>query len=80
MQSTRPELGIEGLKNLVVTVPPLTVQREIATYLTDCCSRINGIINAKKQQMEMMFSYKKSLIYEYITGKKRVKEVAHHAD
>lgn len=80
MQSTRPELGIEGLKNLVVTVPPLTIQHEIATHLTECCSSINSVIDAKKQQLEMMSNYKKSLIYEYVTGKKRLKEVMDHAN
>lgn len=80
MQSTRPELGIDGLKNLVVTVPPLATQHEIAAYLTDCCSKINSIIDAKKQQLEKMNNYKKSLVYEYVTGKKRVKEVTSYAD
>nr|WP_316618858.1 restriction endonuclease subunit S [uncultured Ruminococcus sp.] len=80
MQSTRPELGIEGLKNLVVTVPPLAIQHEIAAHLTECCSSINSVIDAKKRQLEMMSNYKNSLIYEYVTGKKRVKEVTSHAD
>lgn len=80
MQSTRPELGIEGLKNLVVTVPPLAVQQRIAAYLTERCSSINGVIDVKNKQLEMMNDYKKSLIYEYVTGRKRVKEVTSHAD
>lgn len=80
MQSTRPELGIEGLKNLIVTVPPLDIQRKIASYLSDLCSKINNIIDSKNRQLEKMRNYKQSLIYEYVTGKKRVKEVTSHAN
>ena len=80
MQSTRPEMGIEGLKNLVVTVPPLAEQRIIAAYLTERCSSINSVIDDKNKQLEKMSDYKKSLIYEYVTGKKRVKEVTNYAD
>lgn len=80
MQSTRPELGIEGLRNLVVTAPPLDIQRKIASYLSDRCSDINSIIDSKDKQLEKMRNYKQSLIYEYVTGKKRVKEVMSHTN
>ena len=75
MQSTRPELGIEGLKNLMVIVPPLEVQIEIANYLDNCCAKIDGIIKTKQKQLEQIKDYRKSLIYEYVTGNKRVKGV-----
>ena len=75
MQSTRPELGIEGLKNLIVVVPPLDVQKSIAHYLDEHCSRIDAVIKFKKAQLDTITSYKSSLIYEYVTGKKRVQEV-----
>lgn len=75
MQSTRPELGIEGLKNLMVVVPPLTEQIGIAKYLDKQCEKINSISSDKKKQLKQMQEYRNSVIYEFVTGKKRVKEV-----
>lgn len=75
MQSTRPELGIEGLKNLIVVVPPLNVQKEISKFLDCRCAEIDEIITIKKKQLLSMHKHKASLIFEYVTGKKRVKEV-----
>lgn len=74
MQSTRPELGIEGLKNLIVIVPSLEEQKAIAHYLDKRCKEFDEILINKQQQLELMQQHKKSLIYEYVTGKKRVKE------
>lgn len=53
-------------------IPPLEEQIEIANYLDDKCSKINELIKIKKQKIEELNSYKKSLIYEYVTGKKEV--------
>ncbi|MBO6204575.1 MAG: restriction endonuclease subunit S [Selenomonas sp.] len=80
MQSTRPELGIEGLKNLVVIVPPFDEQKKIAAYLDIMCEKSNNVLNEKYYQLDKINNYKSSLIYEYVTGKKRVKEAAIHAD
>ncbi len=73
MQSTRPELGIEGLKNLIVVVPPLDVQRNISRFLDSRCPKIDEIIIAKNEQLSVIKNHKSSLIFEYITGKKCVK-------
>lgn len=75
MQSTRPELGIEGLKNLYVIVPPFDVQKEIAEYLDARCAEIDDVIKAKQMQLISLKGHKESIIFEYVTGKKRVKEV-----
>ena len=75
MQSTRPELGIEGMRDLVVVVPPLNIQQRIADYLDDRCKKTDAILKAKKAQLEIMKKHKASVIYEYVTGKKRVTEV-----
>lgn len=75
MQSTRPELGIEGLKNLTVVVPPLVEQKAIADFLDRICCETDDIISTKEKQLVSMQNHKKSLIFEYVTGKKRVKEV-----
>ena len=75
MQSTRPELGIEGMRDLVVVVPPLTTQERIVEYLDERCAKTDEILQAKKTQLDVMRKHKASIIYEYVTGKKRVPEV-----
>lgn len=75
MQSTRPELRIEGLKNLILTVPPFDIQQHIARFLDDHCAKIDRVLHEKGKQLSVIKQHKKSLIYEYVTGKKRVKEV-----
>lgn len=50
-------------------------QEEIARYLDEHCEKIENIIVGKQEQLETIRQHKKSLIYEYVTGKKRVKEV-----
>lgn len=64
---TEDQLG--AIKQLV---PPLDEQQEIADYLDNKCAEIEQIIADKKSQIETLDGYKKSLIYEYVTGKKEV--------
>ena len=52
--------------------PPLEEQQEIADYLTEKCGEIDALIAKKEKLVEEMEAYKKSLIYEYVTGKKEV--------
>lgn len=75
MQSTRPELGIEGLKNLIVVVPPKEEQDDIAQYLDQRCREIDEVFSVKNEQLLTMKKHRDSIIFEYVTGKKRVKEV-----
>lgn len=49
--------------------PPLTEQRDIAAYLDTKCSEFDSIISDKQKQISTLEAYKKSLIYEYVTGK-----------
>ena len=74
MQSTRPELGIDGLKNLMVVVPPFEAQKKIAEFLDNRCEQIDAVIQAKQKQLVTINAHKRSLIQECVTGKKRVKE------
>ena len=64
---TEDQLG--AIKQLV---PPLDEQQEIADHLDNKCAEIEQIIADKKSQIETLDGYKKSLIYEYVTGKKEV--------
>ena len=47
-------------------------QENIVEYLDKKCTEIDCIINNKKKQLEILEQHKRSLIYEYITGKKEV--------
>ena len=60
------------LSNTYLILPPLDEQQEIADYLDNKCAEIEQIIADKKLQIETLDGYKKSLIYEYVTGKKEV--------
>lgn len=64
---TEDQLG--AIKQLV---PPLDEQQEIADYLDNKCAEIEQIIADKKSQIETLDGYKKSLIFEYVTGKKEI--------
>ena len=66
------DLPSEALNNTIILLPPLDEQQEIADYLDNKCAEIERIIANKKSQIETLDGYKKSLIYEYVTGKKEV--------
>lgn len=57
---------------LPLPFPPPEEQETIATFLDQKCKEISDILETKQQSIETMKTYKKSLIYEYVTGKKRV--------
>ena len=65
-------ISFDDFGNTFIPVPPLQEQREISDYLDEKCAEIESIIADKKQQLEVVENYKKSLIYEYVTGKKEV--------
>ena len=60
------------MKRISIPLPPLAEQQEIADYLDNKCAEIEQIIADKKSQIGTLEEYKKSLIYEYVTGKKEV--------
>lgn len=68
----RQGLNYGEFAKLMVYYPPLDEQQEIADYLDNKCAEIEQIIADKKTQIETLDGYKKSLIYEYVTGKKEV--------
>lgn len=69
---TRASLGQSLLKSMPVLFPPLEEQKEIADYLDVKCAEIDGLIAKKEQLAKELESYKKSLIYEVVTGKREV--------
>lgn len=68
----RQGLNYSEFKKLLVISPTYDEQKSIVEYLDSKCSSINNIINSKKQQLEKLEEYKKSLIFEYVTGKREV--------
>ena len=60
------------IKNVWIAVPPIEEQIEIATWLHDKCDSIDLVIKNKEFELTELLKYKKSLIYEYVTGKKEV--------
>lgn len=69
-----PHLTQEVLRKINILLPPVEEQQEISDYLDAKCSEIDAIISEKKEQLSTLEEYKKSLIYEYVTGKKEVAE------
>lgn len=69
---TRASLSQELLKKLPIILPPLAEQQEIASYLDDKCAKIDEYITKKQEVIEKLTAYKKSLIFEVVTGKKEI--------
>ena len=69
---TRASLGQGLLNAMTVLIPQKQEQQEIAAYLDKKCAEIDAIIAKKQQFITEMENYKKSMIYEYVTGKKEV--------
>lgn len=55
-----------------IPIPPIDEQTIIANYLDNMCAQLNDVIAQKQEQLAVLAEYKKSIIYEYITGKKEV--------
>lgn len=69
---TQGNLNVADLREVRIPVPPIQEQEAIADYLDKKCTQIDELITDKQKQIEKMENYKKALIYEYVTGKKRV--------
>lgn len=70
--SAQPKLSQEKLQNIWVPLPDFEEQQEIATYIRSKCAEIDGVIAKKEQLVKELESYKKSLIYEVVTGMREV--------
>lgn len=68
----RQGMGFDDLKKIPTLVPSLDEQKQIADYLDEKCTKIDEIIALHTEQINQLKEYKKSLIYEYVTGKKEV--------
>lgn len=70
--TTFKELSTNNFANFSLSQPPLSEQQSIADYLDQECSEIDELISIKQQKIEKLKDYKKSLIFECVTGKRKV--------
>ncbi|MBS6324609.1 MAG: restriction endonuclease subunit S [Actinomyces sp.] len=73
---TQPNISQIVLKNQVIPIPPISEQGEIIRYLRAKCSSLDRAAKLKQNQMEILANQRKSLVFEYVTGKRRASEVA----
>ena len=71
-QTTLPGMTQTNYENMFVPAPNLSEQTEIVAHLDEKTAAIDFLIKKKEQLISELESYKKSLIYEYVTGKKEV--------
>ena len=67
--SAQPKLSQENLQAVKLPIPPLEEQQSIASYLDAKCHEIDTLISIKQQKIETLKEYKKSIIFEAVTGK-----------
>ena len=70
--STQLNLNIEIIKEEFIPVAPLHIQEQISKFLDDKSLAIDRTISAKQCVIDKLTDYKKSLIYEVVTGKREV--------
>lgn len=72
IQATIQNIGATKYSNMEMVVHSIEEQKNIVSYLDDKCAKIDKLIALKQSKIEKLQEYKKSLIYEYVTGKKEV--------
>lgn len=72
IQATIQNIGANKYSNMEIPVPSIEEQASIVEYLAGKCSQIDRLIAIKQAKIEKLEQYKRSLIYEYVTGKKEV--------
>lgn len=70
--SGQPNLSVSLISEFEIPMPSIEEQEKIIVYLKDKCAKIDKLIALKQSKIEKLQEYKKSLIYEYVTGKKEV--------
>lgn len=68
----RQGMNYSDLRKILLIFPSFNEQQQIADYLDKRCAEIDELVAVKQQKIETLKEYKKSLIYEYVTGKKEV--------
>ncbi len=68
----QPNLNIDLISKFVIPLPPYNEQAEIVAFIDEIVPQIDSLIALKQAKIEELKEYKKSVIYEYVTGKKEV--------
>ena len=71
---TIPTISQEKINNFFVAMSSIEEQQAIADYLDEKCADIDSLIQTKQSKIDSLKEYKKSIIYEYVTGKREVNE------
>jgi type I restriction enzyme S subunit len=74
-RNTQGNIGKEGLGTLRIPLPSLEEQKMMISFLDSKCKKLDYVFEKKQYQLSKLRQLKASTIYEYVTGKKRVKEV-----
>lgn len=72
VQATIQNIGANRYNELPIVVPPMAKQSRIVHYLDDQCCKIDTLISEKESLISDLEAYKKSLIFEVVTGKRKV--------
>ncbi len=72
ISSAQPKLNKDDVRNIRFVLPPLNEQKQIADYIDSKCTEIDSLISQKEALLSDLELYKKSLIYECVTGKREV--------
>lgn len=70
---TQQNIGMRVLEKLKICLPNLIIQSQIVEFLDNICTEFDTVLSEKNRQLEILQKLKKSVIYEYVTGKKEVK-------
>lgn len=70
--NAQPLITATKISNTYIPVPPLPEQQRIAAYLDEKCARIDALLAEKDELLDKLAEYKKSLIFECVTGKREV--------
>lgn len=68
--NTQANVGLDSVSKAKIALPSVHEQQKIVEYLRDKCKKIDALIAKKQQYLTEIENYKKSLIYEYVTGKR----------
>jgi type I restriction enzyme S subunit len=72
VNTCRLKVSYNDFGRLEIPIPPINEQKEITAFIQNKSSDIDTLISVKQQKIEELKEYKKSVIYEYVTGKKEV--------